>query len=144
MLEGYLSDRRPLLLLSSLLLFPLPSFEGVCLTHVILAPGACGTGGPSCRCERRFRGIRRRVPKSLFWSNPPQLLAALGTPKRLESTSLTNTPSLLLTLGTPQRPKKLVFDQHCITFSRERHAKGSRLVGLQPGPRRPSRRESAV
>ena len=38
------------------------------VTHVILAPGACGRGGLSCRSERRFRGIRGRVPKCIFLS----------------------------------------------------------------------------
>ena len=33
-------------------------FEGVCLTHVILAPGACGREGPTCRACDRFRLIR--------------------------------------------------------------------------------------
>ena len=34
------------------------SFEGVCLTHVILTPGACGREGLSCGSLRRFRRIR--------------------------------------------------------------------------------------
>ena len=29
-------------------------FEGVCLTHVILTPGACGREGPSCSCCHHF------------------------------------------------------------------------------------------
>ncbi len=33
-------------------------FEGVCVTAVILAPGACGMGGPSCGSCHHFRGSR--------------------------------------------------------------------------------------
>ena len=39
------------------------SFESVCLTGVILAPGTCVTKSPCRSCCRRFRQIRRRVPK---------------------------------------------------------------------------------
>ena len=56
-------------------------FEGVSLTHVILAPGACGRGGPNSSCRRHFGMIRWlcwdrwRVPKSSVWSNTPSLFA---------------------------------------------------------------------
>ncbi len=34
------------------------SFEGVCVTAVILAPGACGMGGPSRGSCHHFPGSR--------------------------------------------------------------------------------------
>ena len=37
-------------------------FEGVCLTHVILAPGACDHGGSEQRSVTRFRGHRGQIP----------------------------------------------------------------------------------
>jgi hypothetical protein len=47
-------------------------FEGVCVTHVILAPGACGREGPTCRPWHHFRdpADRSRSGRSGIWITP--------------------------------------------------------------------------
>ena len=54
-------------------------FEGVSVTHVILAPGACGREGPTCRpCHHivRIRWIRWKDGLNYPSKMTPQILYA--------------------------------------------------------------------
>ena len=62
--------------------FPLFS-NLLCLTHVILAPGACGRGGLSCMSERLFRGICGRIPIGLIFCAGAVLESTRASQKRL-------------------------------------------------------------
>ena len=41
-------------------------FEGVCETHVILTPGACGSGAPNSTSCHHFRGTAGQIPDPQF------------------------------------------------------------------------------
>ncbi len=93
-----------------------PLFEGVCLTHVILAPGACGRGARAAIPDTTLAGFGSSASsgrsggefqKSMFGSSSPSLWATLGIPKQTKSCFLSNTPSLFATLGAPKRAQSV-------------------------------------
>ena len=53
------------------------SFEGVCETHVILTPGACGSGAPNSTSCHHFRGTSWTRGTSWDWEmNSKKLIFA--------------------------------------------------------------------